>query len=365
MKKLVLALAMVLGAVNTYAQDYDLQGLAKVCQGPWEMRYFQDGLCRAFDYDRGVVFFDTKGKEVCVISEYETHDDFSDGLLVASNSDGKYGYLNKSGNVAIPFVFDYASPFINGFAKVEKANKKYCIDKKGNEIACKDETSSYYDEELSKVSKSMGLNFSQKNGKHGATNTNGETIIPFIYEEMIININGLIKVKKNEKYGWLDRNGNIAIPITFDRAYDFSDGLAFVFRNDVGQGFVDKYGNSTFNPTVRNTTQQNTNQETFEVVEVAPSFVGGIEQFNKWLAANVHYPELALENGIKGNVIASVAIEPDGSIGEVKIKKGVDPLLDKETIRVFKSMPRWNPGTQNGNPVRVVLDMPLNFNFTE
>lgn len=101
------------------------------------------------------------------------------------------------------------------------------------------------------------------------------------------------------------------------------------------------------------------------MVEVAPSFVGGIEQFNKWLAANVHYPELALENGIKGNVVASVAIEPDGSIGEVKIKKGVDPLLDKETIRVFKSMPRWNPGTQNGNPVRVVLDMPLNFNFTE
>ena len=101
------------------------------------------------------------------------------------------------------------------------------------------------------------------------------------------------------------------------------------------------------------------------MTETMPSFVGGKEQLNKWLAANIHYPELALENGIKGTVVASVAIEPDGSIGEVTIKKSVDPLLDKETIRIFKSMPRWNPGTQNGKPVRVVLDMPLNFNFTE
>ena len=130
-------------------------------------------------------------------------------------------------------------------------------------------------------------------------------------------------------------------------------------------GYIDKQGNSTFNPPTKANTPQNTKQEVIDVTEQKPSFKGGEEQFRKWLAANVHYPELALENGIKGTVVASVVIERDGSIGDVTIKKGVDPLLDKETIRVIKSMPRWNPGIQDGNPVRVTMDMPLIFNLSE
>ena len=369
MKKVLVLLAMVLGATNMFAQDYDLQGLAKLCQ-KYELRGFQDGLCRVYDEERGDLFFDTKGKEVLCVSEYDTcNEDFSNGLLLAKNIDGKYGYLNKSGKVAIPFVFDYASSFLNGVAKVEKGNKKYHINTKGNEVTLEDHSGSLeveIDEKLAQVIKGIGLSVKRNDGKWGALNANGEIVIPFIYDRLDININELIKAEKKNKYGWLDKNGKTVIPIQFDRADDFSDGLAFVILNN-SQGFVDKYGNSTFNPhtTTTNNNVQNTNTEAIDVTETMPSFVGGKEQLNKWLAANIHYPELALENGIKGTVVASVAIEPDGSIGEVTIKKSVDPLLDKETIRIFKSMPRWNPGTQNGKPVRVVLDMPLNFNFTE
>ena len=70
---------------------------------------------------------------------------------------------------------------------------------------------------------------------------------------------------------------------------------------------------------------------------------------------------MAEENGIQGRVIVTFVVERDGSITDVRVVKSVDPSLDKEAVRVTKSMPNWNPGMQNGGPVRVKFTLPVTF----
>ena len=99
-------------------------------------------------------------------------------------------------------------------------------------------------------------------------------------------------------------------------------------------------------------------EDIFQVVENMPTFPGDI---NKWLGKNVKYPVIAQENNIQGRVTVQFVIERDGSITDVKVLRGVDPSLDKEAVRVVKSMPKWKPGKQRGKPVRVSYTVPINF----
>jgi len=99
----------------------------------------------------------------------------------------------------------------------------------------------------------------------------------------------------------------------------------------------------------------------FDVVEQMPSFPGGDAELMKYLNSHIKYPVVAEENGIQGRVIATFVVERDGSITDVKVIKSVDPSLDKEAIRVLKSMPKWIPGKQNGSTVRVKYTVPVTF----
>ena len=99
----------------------------------------------------------------------------------------------------------------------------------------------------------------------------------------------------------------------------------------------------------------------FDVVEQMPSFPGGDAELMKFLHDHMKYPAVAEENGIQGRVICTFVVERDGSITDVKIIKSVDPSLDKEAVRVVKSMPKWNPGKQNGSAVRVKFTLPVTF----
>jgi protein TonB len=99
----------------------------------------------------------------------------------------------------------------------------------------------------------------------------------------------------------------------------------------------------------------------FDVVEQMPSFPGGDAALMKFLSDHIKYPVVAEENGIQGRVIATFVVERDGSITDVKVIKSVDPSLDKEAIRVLKSMPKWIPGKQNGSAVRVKYTVPVTF----
>ncbi len=99
----------------------------------------------------------------------------------------------------------------------------------------------------------------------------------------------------------------------------------------------------------------------FDMVEEMPSFPGGPAALMQFLQSNTHYPEVAQENGVQGRVTVSFVVEKDGSITDVQVARSADPSLDKEAVRVVKSMPRWTPGRQNGSTVRVKFNVPVTF----
>lgn len=104
--------------------------------------------------------------------------------------------------------------------------------------------------------------------------------------------------------------------------------------------------------------------EPFVFVEVMPSFRGGdISKFREWVGRRTNYPQEAFDNKIKGTVYLTFVVERDGSVSNVTVIKGVDPLLDNEAVKAISESPRWTPGLQRGQPVRVRFQIPLNFMF--
>ena len=102
-------------------------------------------------------------------------------------------------------------------------------------------------------------------------------------------------------------------------------------------------------------------EEVFMVVEDMPEFPGGTAGLLEYLRANIRYPAGCRENNIQGRVLISFVVEKDGSIVEPEVVKSVDEELDAEAIRVISNMPKWKPGTQRGEPVRVKYTVPVNF----
>ena len=115
-------------------------------------------------------------------------------------------------------------------------------------------------------------------------------------------------------------------------------------------------------PPVEAPVEEEEEEEIFMVVESMPEFPGGQQELFKYLAENVKDPVIAQENGIQGRVICQFVVNKDGSIVDVQaVRSSGEPSLDKEAIRVIKSMPKWKPGKQRGKPVRVKYTVPVNF----
>ena len=109
--------------------------------------------------------------------------------------------------------------------------------------------------------------------------------------------------------------------------------------------------------------QKDQKEEPFNVVEDMPAFPGGIEAMIQFLSSNIKYPADAKKQKVDGRVLVKFVVEKDGSITEVKVIKPAFPSLDAEAIRVVKAMPKWKPGYQNGQAVRVQFAMPINFSL--
>ena len=105
--------------------------------------------------------------------------------------------------------------------------------------------------------------------------------------------------------------------------------------------------------------------EVFQVVEQMPEFPGGMAECMKWLGQNIKYPAEAIEKGIQGRVIVQMIVERDGTITNANVVRGVDPLLDKEALRVVNLSPKWKPGMQRGQAVRVKYTLPVMFRLGE
>ncbi len=101
--------------------------------------------------------------------------------------------------------------------------------------------------------------------------------------------------------------------------------------------------------------------EPFVVVEEMPIFPGGETALLAFISEHTQYPEVAKENNIQGKVIVRFCVTSKGGVDKVEILKGVDPELDKEAIRVVKTLPAFRPGKQGGKPVPVWFMVPINF----
>lgn len=101
--------------------------------------------------------------------------------------------------------------------------------------------------------------------------------------------------------------------------------------------------------------------EVFFIVEDMPEFPGGEMALRTYIANAIKYPVIAQENGIQGKVYVTFVVGKDGSVGDAKIARGVDPSIDKEALRVVNSLPKWKPGKQRGKPVNVSYTVPINF----
>ena len=97
----------------------------------------------------------------------------------------------------------------------------------------------------------------------------------------------------------------------------------------------------------------------WDVVEQMPSFPDGYKKMLAYIEQNLRYPIVAEEMGLQGRVIIGIVVEKDGSLTDIKVVKSVDPSLDKEAIRLVKTMPNWIPGMQDGEPVRVKYLIPV------
>lgn len=94
---------------------------------------------------------------------------------------------------------------------------------------------------------------------------------------------------------------------------------------------------------------------------IDPEFMNGAAEMQYWISSNVHYPQEAMEYGDQGRVYLDFIIEPDGSVSNVNIVRGVSEALDYEAARVIYSMPKWKPATCNGVPVRTEVRLPIVF----
>ena len=95
-----------------------------------------------------------------------------------------------------------------------------------------------------------------------------------------------------------------------------------------------------------------------------PQYPGGIQEMMKFLSENVKYPQAASKAGIQGRVIITFIVEKDGSISSAKVVKSVTEELDAEALRVVNAMPKWTPGKQKGQPVRVKYTIPISFRLS-
>lgn len=102
----------------------------------------------------------------------------------------------------------------------------------------------------------------------------------------------------------------------------------------------------------------------YDMPEIMPEFIGGPDALDDFLKKNLVYPPEAKAKGIQGKVYVQFVVEKDGSVTNVLVRRGANPLLDAEALRVVKLMPAWKPGTMRGKKVRVRYTLPVVFSLS-
>ena len=107
-------------------------------------------------------------------------------------------------------------------------------------------------------------------------------------------------------------------------------------------------------------------EEIFVTAEEMPTFQGGdLSKFRNWVQSNVKYPQIALENGIQGNVVIKFVVEKDGKLSNIQVLQSPDKTLADAAVQVLQKSPKWKPGKQRNKPVRVTYTLPVSFKISQ
>lgn len=143
--------------------------------------------------------------------------------------------------------------------------------------------------------------------------------------------------------------------------YEDNDILSF-WRYIQPETFVEKYfqvAKRFANSQSKTSKQSDYTGKVYDVVEQMPSFPGGNEALMNFIKENITWPDV--QDCVQGRVVVKFIVERDGSISHAQIARSLDPLFDKEALRVVNNIPKWNPGKQNGKTVRVSYNVPVSF----
>lgn len=140
-------------------------------------------------------------------------------------------------------------------------------------------------------------------------------------------------------------------------------GFPYSNKKDDMELFYGEWTNNKIDWKQARKPQQEVNKEVFFIVEEMPEFPGGDAALRKYISDNLKYPVDIAKNGLGGKVIVTFNIDKDGNINDARIIRGVNPLLDKEALRIINSFPKWKPGKQRGKPVCVSYTVPVYFDL--
>ena len=146
----------------------------------------------------------------------------------------------------------------------------------------------------------------------------------------------------------------MVMPVSFSQITTQEDAKKYVQRVGLPADLIDDEGKNS-----------DEKQKTYIVVENQPRFPGGEEARMQYLSENIDYPQKAQDEGIEGTVYVTFIVEADGSVTNAKVLRGIGGGCDEEAIQVVENMPKWNPGKQRGEPVRVRFNMPIRFTLSK
>jgi TonB family protein len=166
-----------------------------------------------------------------------------------------------------------------------------------------------------------------------------------------------VKDKSNNAPTCYDPIMPVDTTVNVDSVIENSDNVAAAFPETIETVITVCY---VYVPEIESIEEDS--MEVYSFVEQMPEFPGGDKAVREFIAKNIKYPRVSCyEGGIEGKVYCRFIIEKDGTVSNVTIIRSLDPMVDKEAVRVIESMPQWIPGKQNGKPVRVSYVVPVVF----
>ena len=331
-------------------------------------------------------FINASGQEV-VPCKYEAENLHFENGLARVKHNGKWGFINNHGEEVIPCTLDYAYRFQDGEADVISKGEYETIDTLGNIISSKALTLSDVGwlggqwKTGEEVKNPLYLNINNNDNEKNTVSffKKGKEIV--LDAQLVYNSNDNCYILKctnkdinyivdMDKMELIDMSSNLALT-PYDPYYfpglDISGKVletVVLDKSIVYEQEHDYFGGYDYmeKPMKHRPEPKPQYEEVFKSAAHMPSFPGGDAALMNYINKSTSYPKVAQDNGVQGKVIVQFVIEKDGSIGEVMVVRGVDKDLDREAVRVCKTLPRFNPGRNAyGDPVRVWYTLPITF----